>query len=652
METNPKSCTTGIGPMRGAKGRQRRGGRRFRRSCRRHIAGPLLCVLILAAGCGLADDARELVSGAPEDSDFQRTLVIDLGHAEEDDIMRRTAPVVEDSAKSGHRVKILIASGGNSGSFPTVDLSDVGGGDLRRRASNELGREEEATENAEAVMQAIRAEFGTLAKADSPGAGSGIDLFGAIRRAATSPITPDQVVVITGGGVHRTAELDLLAGYGRVSDLFDDIPRVEAPETDVVVLGVGDFSGSGVVPSMAFTDAVVALWEAACATWRVRSCTLADDPAVLDDLETRAVSSATADPVTVGLGSSGSHRRAAARRHACSRHGDVACCPPGPRRWGGTRGGGRLLGRLLLALVGLAALAAMCGAGAGCASSDSTESGEVVPTGGGSVVGRPDLPQAETLHGEIPGIEPLDIAADDAGGASMPGIASDAVAVPVPPASEPAPAPASEPAPAPASEPAPAPASEPAPAPASEPAPAPESEPPTAPGPASTTVADNDGLGEPRRIECAGFRVQDVLFESGTATLAPSAAESFTALVERIPRGAEVSIVGHADNRPISIGNQELSERRAEAVAQALVDASLNASAISEIVGMGDSRLRDRFPACRGKRAPQPCPFPRAPWFRRALSPLAHPLDSPTACSPASPSGTKTSPGKAAMLDS
>ncbi len=62
-------------------------------------------------------------------------------------------------------------------------------------------------------------------------------------------------------------------------------------------------------------------------------------------------------------------------------------------------------------------------------------------------------------------------------------------------------------------------------------------------------------------------------------------------------------------------------------------------------------RFRDRFPACRGKRAPQPSAVLCATGSCPAASPLTHPIDSPATRSPASPRGTKTSRGKAAMLD-
>ena len=93
-----------------------------------------------------------------------------------------------------------------------------------------------------------------------------------------------------------------------------------------------------------------------------------------------------------------------------------------------------------------------------------------------------------------------------------------------------------------------------------------------------------------------------MLFESGSFGLAPLATASFEALVGRIAAEADVVVLGHTDNVPSPIGNQSLSELRAQAVADALVEAGLNSSAIVEVVGRGESEPAATNATAEGRR--------------------------------------------------
>lgn len=68
----------------------------------------------------------------------------------------------------------------------------------------------------------------------------------------------------------------------------------------------------------------------------------------------------------------------------------------------------------------------------------------------------------------------------------------------------------------------------------------------------------------------------DILFAVNSWELPESAAARIAELVEDIPEGASVQVGGHTDSVPVGPGhdfdNQELSQERAQAVADALAE--------------------------------------------------------------------------------
>jgi outer membrane protein OmpA-like peptidoglycan-associated protein len=96
-----------------------------------------------------------------------------------------------------------------------------------------------------------------------------------------------------------------------------------------------------------------------------------------------------------------------------------------------------------------------------------------------------------------------------------------------------------------------------------------------------------DREGETLRASLAS----DVLFESGSARIQPGADDKLAQLaevLERYPR-TRVEVVGHTDSRGTEQSNQELSERRAEAVRTALVRQGVDAGRMSAR-GAGEER--------------------------------------------------------------
>jgi len=83
----------------------------------------------------------------------------------------------------------------------------------------------------------------------------------------------------------------------------------------------------------------------------------------------------------------------------------------------------------------------------------------------------------------------------------------------------------------------------------------------------------------------------DVAFDVGSANIKPGFASSLDALAQQMLArdGSRFSIIGHTDNSGSESYNQQLSEKRAEAVADYLVGQGVSAGALS-ILGLGESR--------------------------------------------------------------
>jgi len=118
----------------------------------------------------------------------------------------------------------------------------------------------------------------------------------------------------------------------------------------------------------------------------------------------------------------------------------------------------------------------------------------------------------------------------------------------------------------------------------------------------------NDDVAEPGPDEpapaCELVAVPDVYFQSGQWELVEGA---YDELVERfrvlIPRLGQVDVGGHTDNVPAVMGNQELSERRAHTVAQAVLDAEIPARRLNEPVGFAESRPVASNDTAEGRQA-------------------------------------------------
>ena len=105
-----------------------------------------------------------------------------------------------------------------------------------------------------------------------------------------------------------------------------------------------------------------------------------------------------------------------------------------------------------------------------------------------------------------------------------------------------------------------------------------------------TTGEDEESVETERpTAKCQGFRISDVLFESGSSELSVEGSSALETLAERIPDRALIRIIGNTDDLPISIGNQRLSELRADAVAAVLSESLSSTQRIVGTAGVGDT---------------------------------------------------------------
>ena len=109
---------------------------------------------------------------------------------------------------------------------------------------------------------------------------------------------------------------------------------------------------------------------------------------------------------------------------------------------------------------------------------------------------------------------------------------------------------------------------------------------------------DDDGCPDSKKARLVGKEIvleSRIRFDTNRAVVLPESYELLSAVAQLIMGHLEfdeVSIEGHTDARGLSQHNQELSERRARAVKDFLVEAGVNPDRLS-VVGFGESRPRN-----------------------------------------------------------
>ena len=216
----------------------------------------------------------------------------------------------------------------------------------------------------------------------------------------------------------------------------------------------------------------------------------------------------------------------------------------------------RNFGKIFLLVIGVFIGLVLVAANSGCTPSSHDAAPESTDTPADVSDGLVELPQASALAGEIPGITELVLPTPTPTPIPVPTVAPAPEVTPVPESTQ-----------------------------------VPESTPEPPPPEPTPTV-----------VYCSSWRIDGILFESGSASLTAEAHGSFEALVAQIPADAEVTLIGHTDDIPIAMGNQKLSELRARAAADALAQAGLRPDQIISVDGKGDTQPAASNDTAEGRR--------------------------------------------------
>ncbi|GAA4358456.1 hypothetical protein GCM10023185_24190 [Hymenobacter saemangeumensis] len=123
------------------------------------------------------------------------------------------------------------------------------------------------------------------------------------------------------------------------------------------------------------------------------------------------------------------------------------------------------------------------------------------------------------------------------------------------------------------------------------------------PGAASPAIATSEAAALPAPVTAAPLVLPTVLFKLGTAELLPTAAPALDSLAAQLRRRPElrVRVAGHTDRIGEPSKNRILSEQRAAAVKDYLVQAGIDAGRL-ETIGYGDSKPLYATPDARNRR--------------------------------------------------
>lgn len=224
----------------------------------------------------MIDEAAEAVC-VYEDSEPSVDLVVDQGYLTVQETMTLVRPVVAFVAENGGDVAVRVVGTGNAAASGPLPLASVNGGSLHREACNDGARHDEALANTDAVLDEIETALAATA-AQAEANATGRDLLGALEAASrrvvdSSTAGGHSIVLVTGGGVHQTADRDLIAAYSSGEDgAFSDVPALAAGAADIVIVGAGAFPGIEEPPPTDLSAKLRAFWDDVCAEATAAAC--------------------------------------------------------------------------------------------------------------------------------------------------------------------------------------------------------------------------------------------------------------------------------------------------------------------------------------------------------------------------------------------
>ncbi len=227
-----------------------------------------LTCLALSVSCASAARVARRSMGDPALTRGRMVLIIQPGLAEPDRLRADLEPIVSKAVADGARLRAFSLNGGSAAAMKEIPFTDrAGGGDFYPSGRNDGAWEADG----EAFEAAALAELDPYLYPDQTLDATGADLTGSLVVGLAKVRIMDgegdlRVVLVTGGGgVHRTAQLDLVTAAltpANAAELALRVPPIDISPVAVDVIGVGRFEGIAVDP--VFTAGVQAWWHLVC----------------------------------------------------------------------------------------------------------------------------------------------------------------------------------------------------------------------------------------------------------------------------------------------------------------------------------------------------------------------------------------------------
>ena len=246
-----------------------------------------IALLMLTTGCSIATNAADTaaeealkIAGIRSPA-AARVILVEMNPdaTSVGQIMKMVEPVVWHAAEEGAVIEVFIVSSGVAAAMTPVPLEAANNGVLRDNGKSEDAWKKEAAAYAPSVLNAI--ENAILEVEQDP---TGTDLYGAVALAAKrvqqlEGTNRPEVILVTGGGIHRTSTFDMVnVDYATTdpADLIRTLEPIDAPSVSIQVLGAGNFANVSPAPDQVWVTGIASTWEEFCNSTNTHRCTLRD----------------------------------------------------------------------------------------------------------------------------------------------------------------------------------------------------------------------------------------------------------------------------------------------------------------------------------------------------------------------------------------